>query len=70
MNISISLIGKKILSIAVQTDCIVELDAAICPMKHCQKTGNCNVAYNDTFDCVIDRVEEMIEEDHLDRMYK
>lgn len=35
-----------------------------------QKIQDCNVAYNDTLDCVIDRVEEMIEEDHLDSMYK
>lgn len=27
-----------------------------------QKIQDCNVAYNDTLDCVIDRVEEMIEE--------
>ena len=77
MNINTGLIGKQTLSIAVQTDCIAVLDAAICPMKLLntaytiyQKIQDCNVAYNDTLDCVIDRVEEMIEEDHLDSMYK
>ena len=40
MNINTGLIGKQILSIAVQTDYIAVLDAAICPMKHCRKTGN------------------------------
>ncbi len=74
MNINTGLIGKQTLSIAVQTDCIAVLDAAICPMKHCrkqllntaytiyQKIQDCNVAYNDTLDCVIDRIEEMIGE--------
>ena len=27
-----------------------------------QKIQDCNVAYNDTLDCVIDRIEEMIGE--------
>ena len=66
MNINTGLIGKQTLSIAVQTDS----ETINTAYTIYQKKQACNVTYNDTLAYVIDRVEEMIEEDHLDSMYK